>query len=581
MADTLVEEREEVMVPANSGNPIFRKAHFLKPMITEHNLLLSPPPNPLLFSKPCFQKLENCTLQSYKGLPSEKWKLWVQSLRPRYQETWKKAGIYHAILASTHTIPKDKMLIFGLAERWCADTNSFIFPWGEVTISLEDVVYLACHSVLGASFSTPLDDEFVDIFKCLKNDHKRVRLGHGGNVSASSWMEYFMFSGHSFEHEAFLALWLSRFVLVRPQNYIGIKDFRVAIHLSRGAKIALAPVVLACVYRDMRVLKNSIVELMRLESVVGLRFISCHYDLVQMWAWERFAGLRPAPNIIGRGEPRSLRWNGVKNSEVDDVRSALSSAELVFVWRPYVSSNSMLSNLCRDDEQWVVVDSDALESFARCLRTSELVGLGYTEQYLPHRVAMQFGLDQDIPHVVRLGGNPETGWTSYNRPLRGVKLFIPPRLFKADVTSRYVTWYRKTILLCTNETMESGMQNMWSSYKCRKSKPFTENQSGPKECAVITRNSNLTNKPVEMSSHSMSSNTRKEGKSTERQTKLEQYGEVSPEDNIANVVDESYEDTATELQHLGLEARICRLERIFDKIKAARFCASSQTDVDN
>nr|XP_017223013.1 PREDICTED: uncharacterized protein LOC108199617 [Daucus carota subsp. sativus] len=431
MADTLVEEREEVMVPANSGNPIFRKAHFLKPMITEHNLLLSPPPNPLLFSKPCFQKLENCTLQSYKGLPSEKWKLWVQSLRPRYQETWKKAGIYHAILASTHTIPKDKMLIFGLAERWCADTNSFIFPWGE------------------------------------------------------------------------------------------------------------------------------------------------------MWAWERFAGLRPAPNIIGRGEPRSLRWNGVKNSEVDDVRSALSSAELVFVWRPYVSSNSMLSNLCRDDEQWVVVDSDALESFARCLRTSELVGLGYTEQYLPHRVAMQFGLDQDIPHVVRLGGNPETGWTSYNRPLRGVKLFIPPRLFKADVTSRYVTWYRKTILLCTNETMESGMQNMWSSYKCRKSKPFTENQSGPKECAVITRNSNLTNKPVEMSSHSMSSNTRKEGKSTERQTKLEQYGEVSPEDNIANVVDESYEDTATELQHLGLEARICRLERIFDKIKAARFCASSQTDVDN
>ncbi|KAL1805432.1 hypothetical protein ACET3Z_028500 [Daucus carota] len=425
MADTLVEEREEVMVPANSGNPIFRKAHFLKPMITEHNLLLSPPPNPLLFSKPCFQKLENCTLQSYKGLPSEKWKLWVQSLRPRYQETWKKAGIYHAILASTHTIPKDKMLIFG------------------------------------ASFSTPLDDEFVDIFKCLKNDHKRVRLGHGGNVSASSWMEYFMSSGHSFEHEAFLALWLSR-----------------------------------------------------------------------------------------------------------------------------------------DDEQWVVVDSDALESFARCLRTSELVGLGYTEQYLPHRVAMQFGLDQDIPHVVRLGGSPETGWTSYNRPLRGVKLFIPPRLYEADVTSRYVTWYRSLQMfnnsipykrdlpvvsktICTNETVESGMQNMWSSYKCKKSEPSTENQSGPKECAVITRNLNLTNKPVEMSSHNMSSNTRKEGKSTERQTKIEQYAEVSPEDNIANVVDESYEDTATELQHLGLEARIWRLERIFDKIKAARFCASSQTDVDN
>lgn len=134
------------------------------------DLNLSPPPKPLVSSRPGFEKLGNYNLQSYKGLPSEKWKFWVQSLKPRCQEIWKKAGIYDAILASTCTVPKDKMLIFGLAERWCADTNTFMFPWGEVTITLEDVIHLGCFSVLGASFSTPLDDECIDIFKCLKND---------------------------------------------------------------------------------------------------------------------------------------------------------------------------------------------------------------------------------------------------------------------------------------------------------------------------------------------------------------------------------------------------------------------------
>ncbi|KAL8104082.1 serine/threonine-protein phosphatase 7 long form homolog [Apium graveolens] len=265
------------------------------------------------------------------------------------------------------------MLILGLAEWWCADTNTFMFPWGEVTIILEDVIYLGCFSVLGASFTTPLDDEFIDTFKCLKIDHKNVRLRHRRNVSCSSWMEYFMRNGSALEHEAFLALWLSRFVLVRPQNYIGIKDFHVAIHLSRGMRIALAPVVLACIYRDMRLLQNSVAEFMKLESIVGLRFISCHYDLVQMWVWERFKELRPVPNDLGRGEPWSLRWNGVTNLKVDDVRSALVSPGLSFLWRPYViiSSNSVLTNLYKDAEQWVVVDSDAVESFARCLRAAE------------------------------------------------------------------------------------------------------------------------------------------------------------------------------------------------------------------
>ncbi|XP_074375769.1 uncharacterized protein LOC141717547 [Apium graveolens] len=163
-----------------------------------------------------------------------------------------------------------------------------------------------------------------------------------------------------------------------------------------------------------------------------------------MWAWERFANLRPTPNVMERGEPRSARWNRVKIVKVKDVRAALDSGKESFMWRPYsiASNNCMLSKLCRDYEQWVIVDSDDTESFARCLRVSELVGLGCIEQYLPHRVAMQFGLDQDVPaYVIQSNQSRETAWSNYSRPIRGMKIYIPPRLFEADVSSGYMDWW--------------------------------------------------------------------------------------------------------------------------------------------
>jgi hypothetical protein len=40
--------------------------------------------------------------------------------------------------------------------------------------------------------------------------------------------------------------------------------------------------------------------------------------------------------------------------------------------------------------------NDELMAFARRVRISMLGGVGCSEQYLPHRVAMQFGTDGDL-----------------------------------------------------------------------------------------------------------------------------------------------------------------------------------------
>ena len=86
--------------------------------------------------------------------------------------------------------------------------------------------------------------------------------------------------------------------------------------MSKGNRVALAPVVLACIYRDMRVLHNGMVKPVESGSGIGLKFTICHYDLVQMWVWERIVELRSKPNVIERGDPRTARWNGVTKLKV-------------------------------------------------------------------------------------------------------------------------------------------------------------------------------------------------------------------------------------------------------------------------
>ncbi|KAK1379058.1 hypothetical protein POM88_025802 [Heracleum sosnowskyi] len=314
---------------------------------------------------------------------------------------------------------------------------------------------------------------------------------------------------------------------------------------------------------------------------------------------------------------------------------------------------------------------------------------------------MQFGLDQDLPsHVVQSNQIPETAWSFYNRPSRGVKLYIPPRLFESDVSSRYVVWWRglvaineetvtkniqnakqspmvscgyekavkslatsdcvekepkdyiaetvltraqvmsqsrktgssgkrtdlnndsvlnsyddieeeedsltvaqllnlsrKTesfekatddklvlntvtprLLNCTSEPVELSVQIMSSPDKREKSKSLTKEQIEPKECAAVSRNLKFINVQGEMSVHGRSSsdNHKQSDFSTKRQTELGEDAARSPEENIVNLEEEICEDTTSNLQHLGLKARIWRLETIVDKIKAAKNAASSR-----
>ncbi|GMY24751.1 serine/threonine-protein phosphatase 7 long form like [Fagus crenata] len=137
-----------------------------------------------------------------------------------------------------------------------------------------------------------------------------------------------MDSDSKFEHEAFLSYWLSRYVFQNAGKSIRYCVFSIAIHLARGRKIALAPAVLASIYKDLSLLKEKIVASNKLESDdedggLKLRIFSL-FHLVQIWAWERFLELHPNPKVINYGDPRMARWDQVKVQKLRGKRKCLS-----------------------------------------------------------------------------------------------------------------------------------------------------------------------------------------------------------------------------------------------------------------
>ncbi|KNA12177.1 hypothetical protein SOVF_128440 [Spinacia oleracea] len=426
---TIVEEREILMIPPNSdGKPTLRKAHFLKPLLNPKIQPLPKSPSVPLRSNPKINIEDLGKSVSFYGRlkPLKGSRSWVDDLKQTHQSIWKKVGIFDAIAASSYKIKRDNELIMCLAERWCPETNTFVFPWGESTISLEDIMVLGGFPVLGASpVLIPFDknDKNAELYGELRNSYSLIQRNSG---SHSRWIEYYKGMGGEIEHVAFLVLWLSRLYLA----------------------------------------------LWKVDDGLDL-VIWGPFQLVQLWAWERFLELSPKPMNLVKGEPRVARWHNVTKLKTQNLRLEIESAADSFVWRPYALclNNWLFPKFYSDDGMWVLIDSEVDEdllSFVRCLRPSELVGFDCVMQYLPHRVGLQFGMDQDIPNLVaRSNGDMELAWSSYAKPLEGLKLYLPPRLFEGDVTVQYSKWLRPELDV-DNDTLLTFVRRKRSDRKINK-----------------------------------------------------------------------------------------------------------------
>ncbi|CAH8301855.1 unnamed protein product [Eruca vesicaria subsp. sativa] len=66
----------------------------------------------------------------------------------------------------------------GIAEKWCPNTKTFVFPWGETTITLEDVMLL-----LGFSVFATLDGSGEKSKEKLEEERVILQKGQGRMIN--------------------------------------------------------------------------------------------------------------------------------------------------------------------------------------------------------------------------------------------------------------------------------------------------------------------------------------------------------------------------------------------------------------
>lgn len=470
----LVEERdEEMVILGGSQEPIKRKAWFLKPT----SRISSPP-----FSPSLFKGIPKTPRIHFKGWasPQQNWQQWVDKLKPKHGALWRELGIYDSITASTYAIRRDLWSIFGLLSFWCEETNTFIFPWAETTVTLEDVMILGGFSAVGEPVRVrgDLEGEMGVLESAMLKEVRKFNQTKCKRPSMSLWIKHYLEEGDGgvIEHIALLSLWLSRFVLsTAPERTVGWHVIPIAIRLAKGVKIALAPAVLASLYRDFRKLKVYLDSNGDEPLLVWAAF-----SILQVWIWERFVALRPEPSrFVGPGEPRIARWHEVVCRKLDFslVMSVLESPD-EFRWRPYTIDFDHWNkpSFYKDSGEWISGNGigDDLRSFAQCLRSCELVGLDCIEQYLPHRVSLQFGMDQDVPESVpRVNLTWEIAWKTYDIYKKNFKFYIAPRLFESDITLRYAIWWKNVDRILTTKKVPKKRKAALS-LTCRKMRKLQE-----------------------------------------------------------------------------------------------------------
>ena len=165
-----------------------------------------------------------------------------------------RAGILRAVVISRNLEGfRDAKGLKHLVRRWCTVLHTFLFSFGELTVTLEDVVNNFLFLVLGDEnpFDINLFDEDLKVKEKLFTHFGGCIAFSGGKpVRMGRWV---MSCSHEKDNEVrragFLAFWLSKFLFSKFPGYkIKSALFPLAISLAKGAQYPLAPMFLGHVY---------------------------------------------------------------------------------------------------------------------------------------------------------------------------------------------------------------------------------------------------------------------------------------------------------------------------------------------
>ncbi|RYR12618.1 hypothetical protein Ahy_B04g070076 isoform H [Arachis hypogaea] len=260
-------------------------------------------------------------------------------LDERYVPYLQMARLYHLARLNDRWFRLDEPLVSAFVERWRPETHTFHMPFGECTITLQDVAY---------QLGLPVDGDYETFAECPDGaDEETVRR---------------------FVRAYIMMLLGTQLFADKSGNRIHIRWLPYVARLEEMGRYSWGSAALAWLYRCMcRVANRHVVKL------------AGPLQLLQSWIFWRFPTLRPS----GYDEiswPLASRWSGYN--------PGISNKGPRFIWMPYSALDVIQ-----------VVHPEVLEPrhtmLWRC-RTS-LIYFAVVEWHQVDRVLPQFGGVQPIP----------------------------------------------------------------------------------------------------------------------------------------------------------------------------------------
>ncbi|VFQ75065.1 unnamed protein product [Cuscuta campestris] len=317
---------------------------------------------------------------------SRTWSDWVERMEQSKGPVWKSAGIYDAIHLSKIDVPADKNLILAALSFWSISTNSFHFRFGMMGPTLLDVAAL--------TGLRPHGEDVGPVLNGLDSTRAYDSLNYckfmDGSMGAAAVTEE--------EHMSFLITWLSKYLLCcchLSPNMNG-EVTKLALALSGGRKLALAPLVLSSLYSVCR-------------DIVANKFDGNGGPLwvLQFWIQSYFPEYRPL--VAGIVNSRTYGHPLAKSVLRPQTFNHYFEFFLACPSRTPAQFAPFSRGTCGPEWFKKSVDpalrslpwSELNEIWANYLLPRDLhctlLGRARSERYSPNQFARQFGLTQGVP----------------------------------------------------------------------------------------------------------------------------------------------------------------------------------------
>ncbi|XP_020203282.1 serine/threonine-protein phosphatase 7 long form homolog [Cajanus cajan] len=282
-------------------------------------------------------------------------------------------------------------LISALVERWRPETHTFHMPFGECTITLEDVAMLLGLKISRAPITRYATMDWGALVERLLGMTTPESMLVGGRLRMS-WIDrhFSNVSEHIHSQEqlerytrAFILRIIGGYLLTdHSSSFVSLRYLSFLEDLDACGQMSLGSCMLVNMYRELCVCTN-----------YDHKEIGGSGILVQLWAWYRFPFLAPPhPPLSTFHVPLGERWNYALYKPREETKDKIVKYRKYFdrlkredfLWQPYLELLPTLPPYCFEDSQvW--------------RSTVPLINFHIVEYHYADRVMRQFGMVQHIP----------------------------------------------------------------------------------------------------------------------------------------------------------------------------------------